>query len=287
MQASHRLPERPRHRGRTASIRKGLRGKSASTTAPPVQSKENVRTNFPKKGCTVCRQSHELEDCRTFKGFSTRERLEHLRRSGACFFCLEAGHSTRDCRIARRCEIGGCSRFHHKLLHEGGATVAVPGTGAIPRNSDFRATGPREGNVHTSHNSEKKTPHAIFLGAIRLPVQDREGNTITSTIMLDEGSDITLIREGLAEKIQLGGIKEALRLSRVTGRNSKVQSRMVKIQLNIEGREVVIKAYSVFLHCTECALNHGCFIQRYRSDPAMYNTIHSTKIQPETVFSLY
>merc|ERR1711911_204615 len=27
--------------------------------------------------------------------------------------------------------------------------------------------------------------------------------------------------------------------------------------------------YFVFLHCTECALNNGSFIQRYRSDPAM------------------
>ena len=63
--------------------------------------------------------------------------------------------------------------------------------------------------------------------------------------MLDEGSDITLIREGLTEKLQLGGTKEALRLSGVTGRNSTVQSRMVRIRLNIEGREVVIKAASV------------------------------------------
>merc|ERR1711911_74441 len=28
-------------------------------------------------------------------------------------------------------------------------------------------------------------------------------------------------------------------------------------------------AYDVFLHCTECALNNGSFIKRYRSDPAM------------------
>ena len=36
--------------------------------------------------------------------------------------------------------------------------------------------------------------------------------------------------------------------------------------------------YDVFLHCTESALNHGCFIQQYRSDPAMYSTLRATKI---------
>jgi len=37
-------------------------------------------------------------------------------------------------------------------------------------------------------------------------------------------------------------------------------------------------AYGVFLHCTEYALNQGCFIRRYRSDPAMYSTLCATKI---------
>ena len=45
MQASHRLPERSRHRGRTASIRKWVRGKSASTSTSPAQSKEDVPHN--------------------------------------------------------------------------------------------------------------------------------------------------------------------------------------------------------------------------------------------------
>ena len=43
----------------------------------------------------------------------------------------------------------------------------------------------------------------------------------------------------------------------------------------------------MFLHCTECALNNGCFIQRYRSDPAMYSSLPSAKIQPDSLFSIY
>ena len=46
-------------------------------------------------------------------------------------------------------------------------------------------------------------------------------------------------------------------------------------------------AYGVFLHCTECALNNGCFIQRYRSDPAMYGTLRATKMKPYIPYSIY
>merc|ERR1712015_128187 len=46
-------------------------------------------------------------------------------------------------------------------------------------------------------------------------------------------------------------------------------------------------AYGVFLHCTECALNHGCFIQRYRSDPAMYSTLPAATMLPDSQVSIY
>ena len=36
-------------------------------------------------------------------------------------------------------------------------------------------------------------------------------------------------------------------------------------------------AYSVHLHCRECALKDGCFNRRYRSDPAMYSTVPASK----------
>ena len=45
-------------------------------------------------------------------------------------------------------------------------------------------------------------------------------------------------------------------------------------------------AYRVFLHFIKCALIHGCFIQRYRSDPAMYSTLPVAKMQPDTRFSI-
>ena len=46
-------------------------------------------------------------------------------------------------------------------------------------------------------------------------------------------------------------------------------------------------AYGVFLHCTECALIHGCFIQRYRSNPAMYSTLPAAIMKPDTICSIY
>merc|ERR1711911_277798 len=45
-------------------------------------------------------------------------------------------------------------------------------------------------------------------------------------------------------------------------------------------------AYSVRLHCTECALKHGCFIRRYHNDHSMYCTVPTSLIFPSIICSI-
>merc|ERR1711911_500609 len=45
-------------------------------------------------------------------------------------------------------------------------------------------------------------------------------------------------------------------------------------------------ACSMRFHCTNCASKEGCFIRRYRSDPAMYSTVPAPKKEPCTLCSL-
>jgi len=44
-------------------------------------------------------------------------------------------------------------------------------------------------------------------------------------------------------------------------------------------------AYRVLLHCTKCALNYGCLIQRYRNDPAMYSTTRNQNLAIHSIFN--
>ena len=46
---------------------------------------------------------------------------------GACWSCLKIGHRLRDCRSRKACGETGCTRTHHKTLHEEnrGASVSV------------------------------------------------------------------------------------------------------------------------------------------------------------------
>ena len=44
---------------------------------------------------------------------------------GACWSCLKIGHRLRDCRSRKACGETGCTRTHHKTLHEENQEASV------------------------------------------------------------------------------------------------------------------------------------------------------------------
>ena len=44
---------------------------------------------------------------------------------GACWSCLKIGHRLRDCRSRKACGETGCTRTHHKTLHEENREASV------------------------------------------------------------------------------------------------------------------------------------------------------------------
>ena len=77
--------------------------------------------------CPVCHGDyHPLDECRTLKDMSVRERYEAVTRVRACYKCLEYGH------IANQCDnqCSECQGRHHFLLHRGEHTLQSADTQA-------------------------------------------------------------------------------------------------------------------------------------------------------------
>lgn len=45
------------------------------------------------------------------------ERWNVVTSKNICFSCLYSGHSIKTCKFKQSCDIDGCKRLHHKLLH--------------------------------------------------------------------------------------------------------------------------------------------------------------------------
>lgn len=69
----------------------------------------------PIAGCRICKRSHPLRFCRTFRSMPFEGRLRQVVLHRYCSRCLAHSHLARDCHSQGRCRI--CQGDHHVLLH--------------------------------------------------------------------------------------------------------------------------------------------------------------------------
>ncbi|XP_043862794.1 uncharacterized protein LOC120457848 isoform X2 [Drosophila santomea] len=82
-----------------------------------VNHNECDQQNDRHGGCPICGGQHGILNCREFIGASPQERWSNVKRHRLCFKCLRSGHTARSCYTQGECQINGCRREHHRLLH--------------------------------------------------------------------------------------------------------------------------------------------------------------------------
>lgn len=68
-----------------------------------------------RQTCPICRGSHRIWGCGSFKAKSVSERLKDVKAASLCTNCLKGGHSMLYC-YAGSCSI--CGECHNTMLHE-------------------------------------------------------------------------------------------------------------------------------------------------------------------------
>ena len=112
-----------------------------------------------------------------------------------CFSCFEsADHQSRDCSRKKRCDVEGCSKYHHPLI-QGAALVFVapPPLNNAPPVSTLNATAP----VFVGASSVNCASSAVLLQIVPVAVATSSGVKVNTFALLDSGSQTSLILENL------------------------------------------------------------------------------------------
>ncbi|KRX51525.1 hypothetical protein T09_6079, partial [Trichinella sp. T9] len=178
----------------------------------------------PGGGCPVCKEDHLADCCSPFRSYSVQQRRHWAMQLKLCFVCLAQGHRRE------RCEKRKSNQFWNPLL-AGDAVLAgkaptkrassaarSPGIDSI----EAKALLSRNQNGKVEDGSEEGTsPIEIHLSstegqtAIRLPVvramahgEKRKKKLVNC--LLDTGSERSLIRNDVADELDLQGPTRAM-----------------------------------------------------------------------------
>ncbi|XP_076660069.1 uncharacterized protein LOC143363357 [Halictus rubicundus] len=145
-----------------------------------------ARVNHARKGqqivCVICSKDHYLMHCSSYKESSAEERKSTVEKHQLCRNCL-GKHTTESCPSKKGCYT--CGERHHTTLHDACKGVSTAG----------RA-------IHHAQSCCNKDGEVMLATAL-VNVTDRFGRRQVARALIDSGSEITMINEGLAQRLQL------------------------------------------------------------------------------------
>lgn len=95
-------------------------GRNHKSYGASLQDGKKISNEIKRKGklCRACGETHHLEKCKVFTGWSFEKKWEAAKRFGVCFRCLDYDHLGHQCPKSKACDVAGCKKTHHPLLHE-------------------------------------------------------------------------------------------------------------------------------------------------------------------------
>ncbi|XP_063970046.1 uncharacterized protein LOC129255891 [Lytechinus pictus] len=208
--------------------------KSRMRAAAPVRAEEkkagkvfqvsSVQSNSAKSDvmffkCWLCMTSdHWTDQCKKLLSMTQSDRLNVAKKNQACFSCLKkAGkdHRMNTCKRRKQCsEVTGgqqCRYFHHPLLHkseEQSNTVGV----AITTNTD--------------------TLLPVVTAEIVSPSKQER---IEGNVLLDSGSQLSIVRQEVADRLRLKGKKVSVTITKIGCDEEQVQTEIYRFPVQAIG----------------------------------------------------
>ncbi|XP_037957049.1 uncharacterized protein LOC119686867 [Teleopsis dalmanni] len=165
--------------------------------------------------CLFCNaKEHVINSCSAFAALSVTERFNFIKSSSACINCLKKGHTVSRCK-ASRCRV--CNRSHHTLLHQYSTNTPQTGLSYNPEQPIIS----RASVNHSSSNDDQ-----IILATAVITIQGKSGEYQLARALLDSGSQVNLITEELAQRLQLKKEAKTLNLIGIGETNSTVRQKL-------------------------------------------------------------
>lgn len=165
-----------------AASHSGKASKSARAVSGVVTSKAT---------CKYCSNNHRLFECAKFKMASEKDRCEFVKNKNLCTICLNE-HSGK-CMLRLKCNV--CQQRHNTLVHMQSHTNKNEAGHMAVSNSTSEASQAAVNMTNTAHSKDVLLPTAI------VRIKGKNGAFINARALLDSGSQISFITEGLAGKI--------------------------------------------------------------------------------------
>lgn len=175
---------------------------SATEVKKPIQKPYQTETL-----CILCKEKHDLTDCKKFQAKNLKEKNEIVYKEFLCWLGLKKGHFTYRCKNPATCKVPNCGKRHHELLHPDSSIKETPTNKGVnhpvpidPKNCGRRATS------NACLNASSRQMNVIGMAILPVKVRNKmNGRQTTTYAFLDNGSNTTFCTDSLAKELDVTG----------------------------------------------------------------------------------
>lgn len=256
---------------------------------PPAGSGTNTKLtgatmskrSFP---CPLCEGSHYLGKCEKYTPMNHEEKIGTVQRLKLCYNCIKGGHASLTCPSKAVCFAAGCGKKHHTSLHKPAKTETKP---------EAKSKEKPETEVEVAKNGEdasnlnevkvsllKSAPKEVFLLVVPVVIHPPKGKPIFTYAFLDNGSQSTLLREDMAQRMKLHGRPNILNVSTIKDEAEAIPVKDISLDVSSQDnnyhttiKEVSIVSASRFNMPGRPRLANSC-------DSGMYTHLDGINLDP-------
>ncbi|XP_062705726.1 uncharacterized protein LOC134287612 [Aedes albopictus] len=211
----------------------------ASEESHNASPEEYVEPVPAKHVCPICKSTcKSVDKCERFAELSRESRWAAIREFGLCRTCLRMHKG--NCN-AKPCGKNGCTYRHHELLHNDSKEKRNTAAAVAPKNESKPSVPPCP-NPSGCNTHQVAVSSALFR---YLPVVLYGKTAVINThAFLDEGSELTLLDQELADLLELDGAERPLCL-RWTGGTERCEPDSRAYNLQIAGAKERSKRFDI------------------------------------------
>ncbi|XP_076298609.1 uncharacterized protein LOC143217848 [Lasioglossum baleicum] len=175
------------------------KAKAAATTPKPQSFSALLHATVSSRAqCTLCSADYYIGICAQYLAMTPEQRMQYITQNRRCFNCL-GFHSRNVCRNRGKCM--KCASRHHTSLHDppaSSSSVDLTPTTAPPVESSSAAA---LHVVPVASSVSLRCP--IILATPLVKVLSNDGSSITARVLLDQGSEVSFVRESICQQLHL------------------------------------------------------------------------------------
>ncbi|XP_053699046.1 uncharacterized protein LOC128746016 [Sabethes cyaneus] len=222
---------------RTRSFKKdgflNFHSESTSKTSKPIEAPgkhgPSLSKHSVKEQCIVCKGDCPMvAKCSTFAGLSYDSKWATVKECKLCRKCLRKHNGS--CKRQKKCGTDECTFLHHPLLHN-------PEKNQNPRSSTSypSTTTPSQMSASDPSCNVHQGQSAVLFRIVPVILYGPK-NTVHTYAFIDDGSELTLMDQDLANELGVEGPRKSLCL-KWTGGTRKVEDGSQQVNLQISGTQ--------------------------------------------------